>query len=109
MLANGGTLDGHRLLSPSSIRLMTMNQIGDLPFPWSAVNRLGFVFQVVTEKGSADAGWETGTYYGGGYWASQYWVDPKSGIVAQIWTQHFSPYGAGLFDKFRAIIYGALY
>jgi CubicO group peptidase (beta-lactamase class C family) len=108
MLANGGELNGHRLLSPSSVRLMTMNQIGDLVFPWSAVNREGFVFQVVTEKGSAQAGWNTGTYIGGGYWASQYWVDPTAGIVAQIWTQHFSPYGGELFDKFRAIVYGAI-
>ncbi len=108
MLANGGELNGHRLLSPSSVRLMTMNQIGDLEFPWSAVNREGFVFQVVTEKGSAESGWNAGTYFGGGYWNSTYWVDPKTGIVAQIWTQHFSPYGGELFNKFKAIIYGAI-
>jgi CubicO group peptidase (beta-lactamase class C family) len=108
MLANGGALNGHRLLSPYSVRLMTTNQIGDLPFPWSAVNREGFVFQVVSERGSAEGGWNAGTYIGGGYWNSLYWVDPKAGIVAQIWTQHFTPYGGDLFNKFRGIIYGAI-
>jgi CubicO group peptidase (beta-lactamase class C family) len=108
MLANGGTLNGKRLLSPSSIRLMTMNQLGDLELPWAPANKLGFVFQVVTERGSAEFPWNAGTYIGGGYWGSLYWVDPKAGIVAQIWTQHFSPYGGELFDKFKAIVYGAI-
>ena len=30
MLANGGELFGHRLVSPASVKLMSSNQVGDL-------------------------------------------------------------------------------
>ena len=50
MLLNGGIYNGHRLLSRNAVRMMTMNQIGDIPF---GDNKFGLGFQITTQKGSA--------------------------------------------------------
>ncbi|RVU02042.1 class A beta-lactamase-related serine hydrolase [Mucilaginibacter limnophilus] len=107
MLANGGKLNGKRILTANSIRLMTSNQIGDIPLGTSP-NKAGFSFEVVTPKGAIAGPWNEGTFAGGGYWGSSYWVDPKAGLVVQIWTQGGGWTLGDLTNKFKAIIYGAL-
>ncbi|RCH54350.1 serine hydrolase [Mucilaginibacter hurinus] len=107
MLANGGTLDGKRLMSPHTIRLMRINQIGDIPLGMSP-NKAGFSFEVVTEKGATVGPWAEGTYAGGGFWGSNYWVDPESDLVVQIWTQGGGWLLGDMINKFKAMVYGAL-
>ncbi|RYZ96530.1 MAG: class A beta-lactamase-related serine hydrolase [Sphingobacteriaceae bacterium] len=107
MLANGGKLNGKRLMSPSIIKLMCVNQIGDIPLGFSP-NKAGFSFEVVTAKGEIAGPWHEGTFAGGGFWGSNYWVDPKAGLVVQIWTQG-GGWGLGdMINKFKAIVYGSL-
>ncbi|MEO6731871.1 MAG: serine hydrolase [Ferruginibacter sp.] len=50
MLLNDGKYDGKQLLSRNTVRMMTMNQIGDDSL---GLNKFGLGFQVVTERGSA--------------------------------------------------------
>ncbi|RYY31934.1 MAG: class A beta-lactamase-related serine hydrolase [Sphingobacteriaceae bacterium] len=107
MLANGGTLNGKRIMTANSIRLMTSNQIGDIPL-WGTPNKAGFTFEVVTPKGAIAGPWNEGTFAGGGYWGSNYWVDPKSGLVVQIWTQGGGWYWGDMLNRFKAIVYGSL-
>ena len=105
MLLNGGTYDGKRLLSPHTIRLMTSNQIGDLNW---GTDKSGFGLVVVTEKSAALYPWHKGTFAGGGFWGSNYWVDPLSGMVALIWCQDSNADWVALQNKFKAMVYGAL-
>jgi CubicO group peptidase (beta-lactamase class C family) len=107
MLANGGQLNGKRLMSPSTIRIMTTNQIGDIPLGTSP-NKAGFSFEVTTAKGAVSTPMNEGSFSGGGFWASSYWVDPKAGLVVQIWTQGGGWTYGDMFNKFKAIIYGSL-
>lgn len=107
MMQNGGILNGKRILSPNIVHLMRINQIGDITAGWGQ-NKVGFSFEVVTEKGAADAPWHVGTNIGGGFWGSSYWLDPKSDLVVQIWTQGGGWTYGELFNKFRAMVYGAL-
>ncbi|RYD91212.1 MAG: hypothetical protein EOP54_22780 [Sphingobacteriales bacterium] len=107
MLANGGELNGKRLMSPYTIRLMCVNQIGDLPLGLSP-NKAGFSFEVVTPKGEIQGPWNEGTFAGGGFWGSNYWVDPKADLVVQVWTQGGGWLLGDMINKFKAIVYGSL-
>jgi CubicO group peptidase (beta-lactamase class C family) len=108
MLENGGVYRGHRLLSPSAIRLMTTGQIGDSMKGWTSVNTFGLTFEVVTKKGSAKFPWNPGTFTWGGFWGSLFWVDPKAGLVVQIWTQDAGFGWAEMSDKFKGMVYSAM-
>ncbi|MCZ4223570.1 serine hydrolase domain-containing protein [Pedobacter rhodius] len=105
MLLNGGIYKGKRILSEESVSLMTSNQIGSIAF---TDNTFGLGFEVVTEKGSKKSGQSIGTYSWGGFFGSNYWVDPKKKIVAQIYVQQW-PFSHGeIADKFKSIIYNAV-
>jgi len=107
MMQNGGVLNGKRILSPEIVRLMRINQIGDIGL-WYTSNKIGFSFEVITEKGAAEAPWHVGTNIGGGYWGSSYWLDPVSDVVVVIWTQGGGAAYGECFNKFRAMVYGAM-
>ena len=107
MMQNGGSLNGKRILSPEIVRLMRINQVGDIGM-WYTSNKIGFSFEVVTEKGAADAPWHVGTNIGGGFWGSSYWLDPVSDLVVVIWTQGGGPAYGDMFNKFRAMLYGSM-
>jgi CubicO group peptidase (beta-lactamase class C family) len=79
MLLNNGTYNGKRLLSRNTIRIMTMNQIGDLSI-WGG-EKFGLGFQVVTEKTAGKTLAQEGTYSWGGAFSTSYLVDPKEKIV----------------------------
>jgi len=105
MLLNGGTFNGKRILSENSVKLMTGNQIGSIPF---TDNTFGLGFEVVTEKGSKKSGQSVGSYGWGGFFGSTYWVDPKKKIVAQIYVQQW-PFSHGeIADKFKSLIYAGV-
>ena len=69
---------GQSALSRNSVRMMTMNQVGDLSL---GADKFGLGFQVVTERGSARTPANEGTFSWGGAFATSYWVDPKEKIV----------------------------
>lgn len=105
-LLNGGDYNGKRILSPNSIRLMTINQIGDINMGRSA--KFGLGFQIVTEADEARNTIPLGTYSWGGMFASSYWIDPKNKIVAQFVLQHFPNSHGEIAEKFKAAVYQAL-
>jgi CubicO group peptidase (beta-lactamase class C family) len=104
MLLNEGELDGVRLLSPLSVRLMSSGQIGSLfPTPGSG---FGLGFSVV-ERPGADGLAPVGTYGWGGAYATGYSVDPAQRIVIVFMTQML-PNGSTLPGRFRTLVYQAL-
>ena len=105
MLLNGGRYDGRQLLSRNSVRMMTMNQIGDLSL---GANKFGLGFQVVTEKGSAGVPAQEGTFSWGGAFATSYWVDPKEKMVMLFYRQLQGGTHGDVVEKFRAMAYAAL-
>lgn len=105
MLLNGGEYNGKRFLSPTTVRLITTNQIGDLN---QGANKFGLGFGITTERGSARLPVSEGTYEWGGYFGTTYWVDPKEGIVALIYTQKAPNSYGDLSDKFKVLVYQAI-
>ncbi len=105
MLLNNGKYNGKQLLSRNSIRLMTMNQIGDLSL---GVDKFGLGFQVETERGSARSPAREGTFSWGGAFATSYWVDPKEKIVMLFYRQLQGSTHGDVVEKFRQLTYQAI-
>ena len=97
MLLNGGTLDGHRYLSPEAMKLLTTVQTGELP--------TGFFQTEIFGKRGLNYGWgigtcilktphdgvpamlSPGTYGHGGAWGTQAWIDPVKGVAYVLMVQ----------------------
>lgn len=105
MLLNGGSLHGQQLLSPSTVRLMTTNQIGELH---NGDNKFGLGFGITTAKTSAKLGVSTGAFDWGGIFGTTYWADPATGLVALLYTQKYPNSHGELSDKFRVLVYQSL-
>ncbi|WP_161890613.1 serine hydrolase domain-containing protein [Pontibacter russatus] len=105
MLLNNGEYNGRRLLSPTTVRLMTTNQIGDVNM---GDNKFGLGFSITTEKGAAKLPVSEGTYDWGGIFGTTYWVDPEENVVALLYTNKFPNSYGDLSDKFRVLVYQAI-
>ena len=105
MLLNGGKYNGKQLLSRNSVRMMTMNQIGDLSL---GTDKFGLGFQIVTERGSVRTPANEGTFSWGGAFATSYWVDPKEKMVLIFYRQLQGGSHGDVVEKFRALVYSAL-
>jgi CubicO group peptidase (beta-lactamase class C family) len=105
MMLNGGEYGGKRFLSPTTVRLITMNQIGDLSV---GANKFGLGFSITSDKSASRLPVSEGSYDWGGYFGTTYWVDPKEGIVAEIYTQKTPNSFGDLTDKFKVLVYQAI-
>ncbi|GAB3921148.1 serine hydrolase domain-containing protein [Larkinella terrae] len=111
MLLNGGEYNGVRLLSRNTVRLMTMNQIGDLNpnvGEHARDNKFGFGFLVISEKGSPFTPSQVGTYSWGGVFSTSYWVDPKEDMLVLIYRQMWGPYVTNTDKAFKPLVYQAI-
>jgi CubicO group peptidase (beta-lactamase class C family) len=106
MLANGGELDGARILKRESVAEMTRNQLGTLKGPSPAYGfGLGFAVRL-SDDGSTTPG-RAGEYNWSGVAGTTFWVDPKEGLVAILMTQAQNQ-RAHTRVLFRKLVYGAL-
>ena len=102
MLANGGELNGTRVLQPETIREMTApHTLVD-----SADGHNGYNLWVTRGDDTEPAG----LWLGGGYEGTHFWIDAERGFVAVIMTQvHAAPEsGADRDATFRAAVYEVL-
>jgi CubicO group peptidase (beta-lactamase class C family) len=105
MLLNGGSLNGHRLLSPKTVELMTINQVGDL---YNAPGQdFGLGFGVTTDVSQSKSLGSEGQYYWSGAWCTYFFVDPESAMIAVLMTQ-LQPYSNLYGDKMRQFLYQAI-
>ena len=105
MLLNRGIYNGHRLLAPRTIEMMTSNQIGDLNV---GKDKFGLGFEVTTAAGQAQAGWSEGTFSWGGFFSTTYWGDPKKHLIGEIYMQQTPLTHWEVSSKFKALVYQAL-
>jgi len=83
LLVNEGELDGHRLLSPESVRIMRTNSLRDeLNLRGSLTSEgqpgvgFGVDFAVISDPKAANSPHGAGTYYWGGAAGTWFWIDP---------------------------------
>ncbi|WP_165071710.1 serine hydrolase domain-containing protein [Paludisphaera rhizosphaerae] len=90
MLANGGELDGKRILSPRGVAVLSANHVGD-KFPGNLGRPegmgFGFAMEVVVDPIRAATFRSAGSYGWDGAFGTQIWVDPSQGIVAVFMIQ----------------------
>jgi len=110
MLLNGGEYNGVRLLAHNTVRMMTMNQIGDLfvNIGVKTENKFGFGFSIISESGSRLTPSQAGTYAWGGVFSTSYWVDPKENMIVLIYRQIWGPHVADTDKAFRPLVYQAI-
>ncbi|MBA7520950.1 hypothetical protein ES705_13050 [subsurface metagenome] len=104
MLVNGGSYNGHQLLSRKTIEIMTKNQVGDL---WGS-GAFGLGFGITTETGSAEKLSSVGNYWWGGYFSTSFWIDPVEDLVAVSLTQMFPAWHGKIHQKFQVLTYQAI-
>lgn len=105
MLLNGGEYNGKRLLSHNSVRMMTMNQIGDLS---RGPNKFGLGFGITTEKGSAVLPTQEGTFEWGGMFNTTYWVDPKEKLIGLVYRNIWPTSWGNLGNLYKVLVYQAM-
>jgi CubicO group peptidase (beta-lactamase class C family) len=111
MFLNNGEYNGVRLLGRNTVRMMTMNQIGDLHPNLgdnASVNKFGFGFFIITDEGSKYSPSQAGTYSWGGVFSTSYWVDPKEDMLVIAYEQMWGPYVANTAKAFKPLVYAAL-
>lgn len=105
MVLNGGEYGGKRFLSPTTIRLITTNQIGDLNV---GLNKFGLGFAITSEKSAARLPVSQDSFDWGGFFGTTYWVDPNEKVVALLYTQKVPNSYGDLTDKFKVLVYQAI-
>jgi CubicO group peptidase (beta-lactamase class C family) len=108
MLLNKGQFNNQRLLSHSTVNLMTRNQIGNLEY-WDRGDGFGFGFGVGKEFSKYYDPAAPGAYGWGGMYCSEYTIDPNEDLIALVFTNvhPFSWYG-DFVKKFRVLVYQAV-
>ena len=106
MLANGGILDGARILSPKTVRLMTVDHLNGVDFRPGQGFGLGFA--VTLDPGARGVPASVGEYAWGGAYHTVYFVDPTESLVFVYMTQVLPATGLDDAGKLRALLYAAL-
>src|SRR5262245_48671202 len=117
MLLNGGQLDGVRILSRTTIELMTSDHLGTrIAAPTTPGELLlgtpgytfGLGFAVRQGPGVAGVPGSAGEFMWAGYAGTYFWVDPKEQIVGIYMSQAPSPVRAYYRKLFKQFVYAAI-
>ncbi len=106
MIANGGQLDGVRILGPHTVMLMTANQSDSLFTKWSPCAGFGFGFAIHERVGCDDVA-SLGSYAWGGAYGSSYMVDPREHLVI-VFMENRLPRKTDPGGAFKNLVYQAL-
>ena len=113
MLANGGELDGERVIGRKTLELMHSNhvpasllplEIGGMPLPGYG---FGLGSRVLLDVAQSGAPGSVGEFGWSGAAKTHYWVDPKEELVGLFMTQSMMSFDLPEFDL-RALAYQAI-
>jgi len=110
MLQNDGRVGNRWLLAPSTIKLMTTNQIGDF-LMWneeSRFRRFGLGFGIFTSSAFRGYGMPEGSFGWSGMYASHFWVDPENDVTVVIMRNIWPTPDWDLSQRIVPVIYQAL-
>lgn len=116
MLANGGVLDGVRVLNEASVAQMRSNQLPQAELARAPLAQLspgfrgygyGFGVAVLLQPEATDFGGAAGEYFWPGATNTKFWIDPQHHVVGVVFTQVLG--GDLPIDRdVKRIVYGAL-
>lgn len=108
MLLAGGRLGDVRLLAPSTVELMTVDHLDDVPFPAHEGMGFGLGFSIVEDLGRFGEPGTVGSFGWGGAYHSTYWVDPGEDLIVVYLTQLIPARDIDDKRKLRALVYQAI-
>ena len=116
MLLNGGRLDGARVLSRTSVSLMTSDHLARISTPVTPGELLlgtpgytfGLGFAVRQGPGVAGVPGSAGEFMWAGFAGTYFWVDPKEELLGVLMTQAPSPERAYYRRLFKQLVYQAI-
>ncbi|MFO1162239.1 MAG: serine hydrolase [Reyranellaceae bacterium] len=117
MLLNGGELDGVRLLSPDTVRLMTTNATPpDMPFAGivglfvgpRVGTGWGLGFAVRTNPEFSLLPGAVGSFNWSGIWGTYFWIDPVERLIGILMIQVPPEMARPAWDALRHLTYAAL-
>jgi CubicO group peptidase (beta-lactamase class C family) len=87
MLANGGELNGRRILSPRSVEMMGSVFIPDTLPGRQPGEGYGLGVRVVTDPAARGTWLSEGSFGWSGFYGTHFWVDPRQNLVGVILAQ----------------------
>lgn len=115
MLLGNGTLDGVRILRPSTIRLMATDQLDPqiterqwLPGKGSGGFGFDFFVRTAQPKSAPENRGAVGEFFWDGYPSMLFWVDPANAMAVVFATQKI-PFDGTLHHDLRDAVYGSDY
>jgi CubicO group peptidase (beta-lactamase class C family) len=115
MLLNGGQLDGVKILKPSTVKLMSTDQLDArvternfLPSKGSVGFGMDFAVRVSPPQKPQENRGAVGEFFWDGAASTLFWVDPANHLAAVFFTQKM-PFDGTLHRDIRKAIYGAAY
>ncbi|MBO9713820.1 MAG: beta-lactamase family protein [Sphingomonas sp.] len=115
MLLGQGSLDGVRILRPSTVRLMSTDQLDPrvterlwLPGKGSVGFGLDFAVRVSPPKDAKENRGAVGEFFWDGAWSTLFWIDPANKLTAVFFVQT-APFDGTLHHDFREAVYGKEY
>jgi CubicO group peptidase (beta-lactamase class C family) len=116
-MLNGGKLDDVRVLSRSTVALMTSDHLGDRIKPTVTPGVLllgvdgytfGLGFMVRSQPGIAAVPGSQGEFMWGGYGGTFFWVDPKENLAVVVMMQHGGPSRVYYRREIKQLVYQAI-
>jgi CubicO group peptidase (beta-lactamase class C family) len=111
-LAGGGQLDGVRILSPSTIRLMASNHLTDVTLPTYQAGNPGHGFgldvDVIMDPAKAGMTAGKGSFSWGGAAGTWFWVDPENDVVVLGFIHVLGGSSYRLDERSAQLVYQAL-
>lgn len=117
MMLNRGQLDGKRIISPTTVSLMTSDHLGSITAPFLAPGALlmgvqgytfGLGFMVRQGPGIAGVPGSAGEYMWGGAAGTFFWIDPKEQLVGVFMSQAPGPIRTYYRRLVKQLVYQAI-
>lgn len=115
MLLNEGSLDGVRILKPSTVRLMATDQLDPqmanrhfLPLKGQVGFGFDFAVRMSPPKNAHENRGAVGEFFWDGAQSTLFWVDPANRLTAVFFVQSI-PFDGTLHRDIRAAVYGPDY
>lgn len=115
MLLGRGTLEGTRILKPSTVRLMSTDQLDPritrrffLPDKGAVGFGLDFAVRTAQPRNAAENRGSVGEFFWDGAETTLFWVDPTNDMAVVFFVQVI-PFDGTLHHDIRAAVYGADY
>ena len=117
MMQRGGELDGRRVLSPTTVSLMTSDHLGSRAMATLTPGELlmgvpgytfGLGFMVRQGAGIAGVPGSEGEYMWAGAGGTFFWVDPKQNLAVVMMSQSPGPSRGGYRRLIKQLVYAAI-